>query len=147
MAWLNQWSKSVHLPAWGSTREMFTDTQPGSAREEEELFPLILPPPLGFLFWHLLQPKEGWEFGRVKGSRCTSSPLCFTSLPRLLPCPGRLPRRVCNFLSQCWCARGWEPWSFPGDGWCPGRLGHMRSGIQSQNLTKPCRPQPDMPVW
>lgn len=32
-----------------------------------------------------------------------------------------LPRRVCSFLSWCWCERGWEPWSFPGDGWCPGR--------------------------
>lgn len=66
---------------------MFIDTQSGSAREEEELFPLNLPPPLGFPFWHLLQPNKGWEFGRVKESLCASSPLRLTFLPRLLHCP------------------------------------------------------------
>lgn len=39
-------------------REMFTDNQPGSAREEEELFPLTLLPPFGFLFWHCLRTKR-----------------------------------------------------------------------------------------
>lgn len=47
-------------------QDVFTESQPGSTRSEEVLFLLILPPPFGFLFWHCLGPKKGWEFGKWK---------------------------------------------------------------------------------
>lgn len=68
--------KPVRLPgsAWGREggQGVFTESRPGSTGEEEELFPLILPPPPGSLSWHCRRPEKGWDFGKVKVYHCVS---------------------------------------------------------------------------
>ena len=71
---------------WGSARDLFTDTQPGSAGEEEELFPLSLPPPLGSPFWHHPTAQRG--MGIWQGA---SISLCLHSPPAYLP-----PKTFCT---------------------------------------------------
>lgn len=61
---------------------LFTESQPGSTREEEALFPLILPPPFGLPCWQRLRPRKGWEFGKVKVCHCLYLPLQLISLLR-----------------------------------------------------------------
>ena len=73
-------SLAPHMGKGG--QDVFTESQPGSTREEEELFPLILPPPFGFLFWHCPRPKKRWEFGKVKVYHCISLALHLISLLR-----------------------------------------------------------------
>lgn len=73
-------SPAPHVGKGG--QDVFTESQPGSTREEEELFPLILPPPFGFLFWHCPRPKKRWEFGKVKVYHCISLTLHLISLLR-----------------------------------------------------------------
>lgn len=61
---------------------LFTESRPGSTREEEALFPLILPPPFGLLCWQCLRPSKGWEFGKVKVCHCIYLALRLISLLR-----------------------------------------------------------------
>lgn len=93
---------------------------------------ISLPPPLGFLFCCCLRPKKRWESGKVKVYHCNSLPLHLISFLRkpgwtffffFLPYPGHLTLRDMKFLSYCWCGRGLEMCSFPGDEWYGRRTG------------------------